>query len=363
MKKYLLLLMITVSATVFSQITITQNDFPDADDTVMVTVSNNSFVDLILTGADVTWDYSDLIIEAQRIDTFFDVSDAGFVYQLQFNNPFIYPGYASTYFYPLIGFNLGDGTGLGVTIEDPIGFVKISSSKVENVGIGIKLNGFDVPMTAEEKDMQYQLPMNYTDTWTSNSYFNVDLNPAMDAIFIRHQYRNSEVDGWGELITPFGTFEVLRVRSELSYDDSVYVDFGFGGTWFELPTPDQVEYTWWSTGNKIAVLKVVTQNILGNETITQVEFKDKDRNLLNIENPSAEFEGKLFPNPATNVVHLTCQPEVTGVAIFSITGQLIYQSTLTDAYIEIDVSAFASGVYTVQLISDKNVSVTKLVIE
>src|SRR5688500_6491532 len=82
-----------------SQITITQADFPGADDTALVSVSDDLGIDITGTGANHTWDYSDIHIASQRIDTFFNVADAGPFYQVQFNNVIFEPDYASDYFY------------------------------------------------------------------------------------------------------------------------------------------------------------------------------------------------------------------------------------------------------------------------
>jgi hypothetical protein len=206
------------------------------------------------------------------------------------------------------------------------------------------------------------LPMSYNDSWSSDSYIYVDLNPAFNGIFQRYQYRTSEVDGWGSITTRFGTFDVIRVRSEIMYDDSAYVDFGFGGTWLELPTPDEVVYTWWSEGNKIPVMKVVAQVIAGNETITRVEFKDQSRNLVGVEE-SENFAGQIYPNPANGIVNLTFEEGVDQVLIYNIAGEVVYQNTLTESSLELDVQSWTTGVYTVKLIGDKTVSSVKLVVE
>jgi len=190
----------------------------------------------------------------------------------------------------------------------------------------------------------------------------VDLNPAFNGIFVRHQHRTSEVDGWGSITTRFGTFDVLRVKSNLTFEDSAYVDFGFGGTWIELPTPDQFEYTWWTNNMKVPVFRVTSQDVAGVETVSRVEFKDKERNLVGIET-NENFEGTIYPNPATNFVNFTFDQSVSQLIIYSITGEIIYQSSITDSYMNLDVSNWSKGVYLVKLVSDENVSSTKLVIE
>ena len=350
------------SAAAFNQITIDQNDFPGSDDTALVSISDDTNLDLTETGANYTWDYSDLHISSQRIDTFFNVSDASALYQLQFNNAFTEPNYVADFYTNLIGFDLPGASGAGISISKPVSFVRITGTSYQNVGIGVELNGFEVPMAADTIDYEYELPMTFADSWSSDSYIYVDLNPAFNGIFQRYQYRTSEVDGWGSITTKFGTFDVVRVRSEIAYDDSAYVDFGFGGTWLELPTPDEVVYTWWSEGNKVPIMKVVAQVVGGNETITRVEFKDQSRNLAGIEE-TENFAGQIYPNPANGIVNLTFDAGVDQVIIYNVAGEIVYQNVVTETVLNIDVQTWISGVYLVKLIGEESVSSTKLIVE
>ncbi|MBK7128136.1 MAG: T9SS type A sorting domain-containing protein [Crocinitomicaceae bacterium] len=345
-----------------AQITIDQSDFPGADDTALVSVSDDTSLDLTQTGTDFTWDYSTLHIMSQRIDTFFNLSDASALYQLQFNNFILQPDYASDYYYDLIGFELAGAEDVGIAISDPVGFVKITSSVVQNVGLGLNLNGYEVPMASDTIDTEYELPMSYGDAWTSDSYIYVDLNPAFNGIFQRYQYRTSEVDGWGTITTRFGTFDAIRVRSELMYDDSAYVDFGFGGTWLELPTPDEVHYTWWSEGNKIPVMKVVAQIVGGNEVITRVEFKDQERNLASIEE-SESFAGEIYPNPANGNVTVVVEPGVQQIEVYSVSGQIMLTEQVNSNQIQLNVADWTTGVYVIKLYSADGISATKLIVE
>lgn len=345
-----------------AQITITQSDFPSADDTALISVSDDIGLDMTETGADYTWDYSTLHIASQRIDTFFNVSDASALYQLQYNNIIFEPDYASDYYYDLIGFDLAGISGAGITIEKPVGFVKITSGAVENVGLGLTLNGYEVPMAADTIDMEYDLPMTFGDSWASDSYIYVDLNPAFNGIFQRYQYRTSEVDGWGSITTRLGTFDVIRVRSELTYVDSVYIDLGFGGTWLELPTPPEVRYTWWSADNKVPIMKVVAQVIGGNETITSVEFKDHERNLLGVDESETSVI-QLYPNPANGTVNITTETVASSVSIYTISGEEVLSLIPESTSLSLDVSNWASGVYTVKIVNTDGSTTARLVVE
>lgn len=361
--KQLLLFAMLIGTAGYAQITIDQNDFPSGNDTALVSISDDTNLDLLTTGADVTWDFSDLHIQSQRIDTFFNLSSSSALYQLQFNNIIFEPEYASDFYQNLIGFDLAGASDAGIAINKPVGFVRITSSVYQNVGIGMELNSIEVPMAMDTIDTEYELPMNYSDSWSSDSYIYVDLNPAFNGIFQRYQYRTSEVDGWGTLITKFGTFDVLRVRSELAYDDSAYVDFGFGGTWLELPTPDEVVYTWWSVGNKVPILRVVAQVVGGNEVITRVEFKDKERNLLGVENDNLN-EVSLYPNPANETVTIMVDLNTySRIRIYDVTGKIILDKPATIGIEQLDVSTWEAGIYAVELTGENAIANSKLIVQ
>ena len=362
MKQFLLTFCIGWVVTAGAQITVTQSDFPAGGDTALISVSDALILDLVTTGANETWDFSNLHISEQRVDTFYNLSTASFLYQAQFNNGFTEPEYLSDYYTSLVGFDLGGVGGMGVTIERPVGFVKIGSTKYENVGMGMKLNGYEVPMAMDSIDIEFELPLNYSDSWADYSYINVDMNPAFNAIFIRHQNRNSIVDGWGQITTKFGTFDVLRVKSLVTVTDSVNIDLGFGSTWFELPTPDQIEYTWISNGNKVPILKVVTQDIAGTETPTRVEFKDQQRNLVGIEENTISAE-HIYPNPSNGTVNINVGQNNSSLMIYSISGAIVYENQNAIGLVTLDASMWSKGAYIVKIINENNVATSKLILD
>jgi hypothetical protein len=67
----------------------------------------------------------------------------------------------------------------------------------------------------------------------------------------------------------------------------------------------------------------------------------------------------LFPNPVREKLHIStsCGNGLSNISIYSIAGQLVYHSLLTNGNdeIEIDVAGLASGVYFVKLHSQRNV--------
>lgn len=363
MKKTLLLfVLLTAGLSSYSQITITNADLPLADDTVMVSVSTQyTTVDFTSTGANHVWDYSGLYADSQKIDTFYAAPSPFSTYGLVFNNALTNADYAANYYNTLSGNAIPAVPGGVITIENPVFFTKNSTASSSIVGLGLEVNGVKVPAQADTIDVVYQYPMNYMDSWDTSSYIYLDINPVYDAIFKRHQYRSSEVDGWGEITTPFGTFDALRVKSTVTYVDSIYADpFGFGGSWNALGTPEDVEYTWWTNNNKIPVLKIVAQG----GTASTIEYRDQEVVIgASLEEDNA-IEFGLYPNPASDVVTITSNEDSNSlIEVMDISGKVIYSDVIVSTNHAIDVSVWEKGVYLVRVTNDNKVNTESLVIK
>ena len=358
MKTLLLLIGVSASVLSFSQITITDVDFASGNDTVTVSASDETNLDLNTTGANAVWDFSSIEITTQRVDTFHDVSDAQAIYQFVYNNGFTNPEYESEYFLPWSSMDFSQGEQIGLSIKDPLYFTKISSSMIEIVGYGVTANDYPIPAASDTIDIKYELPMNYTDSWYSRSYTNLDLNPAFDGIYRRYQQRTSEVDGWGQITTPFKTYDVVRVKSYVESQDSVYINFGgFGGQWIELPVPPTYEYEWYANGEDIPVFKVITQDVGGSENVSSVEFKDKKRDFASTIENAVDFQ--IYPNPASNNLTVITANFADQISIYSLTGELLVSELTNSTISNLDVSGLSNGLYLLEIKVGTQVSTQK----
>ncbi|MBU3662172.1 MAG: T9SS type A sorting domain-containing protein [Bacteroidetes bacterium] len=81
--------------------------------------------------------------------------------------------------------------------------------------------------------------------------------------------RRTEVDGWGTIITPYGTFECLRVKSEVDGVDSI----SLGATGIPIPN-SRTEYYWFGKNQDFPLMEVVLNNFTQQTTI---RYKDRYR--------------------------------------------------------------------------------------
>lgn len=362
MKSKLILIAGLLSGHILNaQITINSSDLPTGGDTVVVSSSIQfTTVDVATTGPNQTWDFTFLEADTQRIDTFFNLSSASAGYQLSFNNQFLSPDYKSDYYTKVSGNNLPAIPGGFVSIDNPVIFTKNSPTNSEQVGLGMEINGYEVPTQADTIDVVYEFPMTYNDNWTSRSYLYIDMNPAFNAIFKRHQLRNSTVDGWGTITTPFGSFDAVRVKSDIFYTDSIYVDLGFGAQWNAVPTPNETVYTWWTNNNKVPVLKITVSNGAPNS----IEYRDAIDYTSVSENKALVNSLNVYPNPATNILNVETTDYIGAqIDIYSVNGQLIYTSMVNETNTALDLSKFNSGLYYIKLKTDQTVVSKAFIVE
>lgn len=267
-----------------SQITIDQSDMPSPGDTIRKSNALNiDLYDFTETGTDYTWDYSDLIPITQTIDTFVKVTETPIAYW-----PFF-----------LLSADMASPTAGSpipqIPLKDIFTFYKKSTGSFSDLGYAANVFGIPLPFKFDNADILFKFPMNYGNVDSSQSGFEFGI-PDLGYILV-DKSRVNTVDGWGNLITPYGTYEVLRLKSEVHEFDSIYIDsLGFG-----IPiNVNYTEYKWIAKSQKIPLL-TATDNLFG----FVVEYVDSIRDLtvdlpekLRPQNNSL----KVYPNPAKNKI-------------------------------------------------------------
>lgn len=63
---------------------------------------------------------------------------------------------------------------------------------------------------------------------------------------------------------------------------------------------------------------------------------------------------KLYPNPATDVLNVFSLHQLSSYKIFNSLGQLVIQQNVSTQNLKLDLAAYTSGIYFIQLNSDEN---------
>jgi hypothetical protein len=341
-----------------AQITIGQADMPQPGDTIRLsrTTNTSGLPAFSNTGANYTWDYSMLKPQSQTVDTFLRVNSTPLAYQFFFNNIIFYPSYVSTV--AQASPNISNNP--PVTITNVINYYKDGASAYESVGFGASINGIPTSTKDDSTDYVYHFPMNFSNADSSDSKYHVSI-PHF-AYYGMRQHRVNHVDGWGTLKTPFGTFQALRVTTQLFIVDTVYIDtFHFG---FATPL-QQLQYKWLVNGQHLPVLQINENVIANNPVLSSIVYRDSIRRALGINEINASKGIRMFPNPANNVVYLQSESEIKGIEleIYNMMGQTIMQKHIermeTGTPLAIDISGVSQGMYFVRIRSGDGVSTFK----
>jgi len=322
-----------------AQITIGPSDMPSAGDTMRYRTTNAGNVDLALTGANVVWDFSTLTLGAAGADTAVAVSSTPFAYQFFFNNNILYPNHSANF--ALKGVEFGFQ---GVSFEDVYDYYKRNADGYRNVGFGANLNGVPTSIRRVPVDYIHRFPMNYGNMDTSFSSFNATV-PTI-GYYKQDQWRYNNVDGWGELILPGNTFNVLRVRSVLQQRDSLYIDqFGFG---FATNRPQTVEYKWIAQGMDAPVLIVTTVGGFA----TTARFYYQPQMTTGTAAVEAVGSGAVWPNPADAQLHVELPSDLGGIAVvYDAQGREVRRSgwNVAGGRFTLPVADLAPGAYSLHL--------------
>ena len=150
MKKPLLILLAFIYSQIcFSQITITSADMPVAGDTARLTQAQIQLgLNYQATGANHTWNFTNLRYQSQTVDTFLNVSTTNFLYALYFSNLPFNPNRANV---ATTGQTFPSNP--IITITDPYNFYYRSTASYQQVGLGATFQGIPVPVAYSQKDI------------------------------------------------------------------------------------------------------------------------------------------------------------------------------------------------------------------
>lgn len=357
MKKILLLFM-GISSFGFSQISITSANLPAVNDTLRISKAViDQTLDFQTTGANQTWDFSNLQFNGQKLNEYKPVSGTGMLIQIVFGTfaPEIY--HASYYVATDLPLN-NLPPQLPITIKDACQFYKLTPDSMTMVGLKLSINNQEVPAKSDTIEVKYHFPIEFGDAHTSRGATKLNLNPIYDGKWSQHRYRETEVDGWGTITTPYGTFNSLRIHHRILETDSFYVSFSGFGTWINIPVPESHEYEWRVLEEKEPILLVKTSMVQGTENITAVEY----RNEFTVGLDEKELLVALYPNPVQDLLVVASEQPFDTFSIFGTDGKEILSAALPAASQQlIDVSSLKKGTYLIRLQSDKGTAVKSFV--
>lgn len=246
-------------------------------------------------------------------------------------------------------------------------FADIGTNKVELLGYTGDFQGFGIGVSIVYDDPQTILEfpvsfgLSYTDSNAFNSTFKAPAEFATfaDSIRIIHtESTSSEIDAWGTITTPLGSFDVLRNKTISNASDEIYIRTFLG--WILAPL-DQVQpgltnpiignttlYDYLSKEKGYYVARVTINN--ENDSIQTVRFLTESTGFFT---PQESNIVMVYPNPANDVFNVEYKGQNPGKVLFyDITGVLVKEQLVENGINSIDITSLPVGMYSIKVTSD-----------
>lgn len=329
----------------FAQISITSDDLPKAGRKYFRSNGMGNNIDLDVTGANTTWDFSNWTRANRDTTQFYSVSSTPFAYQFYFNNP-LTPAFVATEAKKTADVDLAGF----FTMENNYNFTKKSGSEWQEIGIGTTISGIPLPTKFSNIKTIFNLPLEFNNSGFDDYAYSITI-PSIGAI-AQEGSTNYVVDGWGTIKLPGGTFEVIRVKTEISKSDSIYVDLlQFG---LKIPS-NEVVYEWFAKDEGYPVLRVTTGLF---NLVTAIEYLDDP--LTSTRNIQASVDYKLYPNPVSDVLKIETNAMVYTVEIYNTQGLLVLMEIGNPK--RINVSNLPQGTYFLKLKTEQTNHIQSVII-
>ncbi len=188
-----------------AQISIEAGDMPSVGD--IIEVANDTLagkLDIGSAGPDQVWDFSSLVAHETGFQAF--ESPTGTIGDTLFPSA-------------TLALNLGVG----------YNYFELTDSFFLDLGLYADLFGTGTPVEVaiNPPNKTFKIPSNYEDTYENNYNFSFTIDGSgfgVDSLrLVRTNIENNEIDAWGSLKMPFGTFDVLRIKKEVLIIDSIWI--------------------------------------------------------------------------------------------------------------------------------------------
>ncbi len=267
-----------------AQITYTSSNFASAGDSFLVTKAVTDSIgvnDYSITGANTSWDFSLLQPLSQSYDRYLSAQSTG--YKLSFVTSCVAGGTGTV----ACNNQWNALVNLGHRLLDSIKFGSFSFSNViqhynktsavlpANVlGLTFGLSDVKVPFAIayQRPDTIYRFPLAYGNKDSSTSRYSVDLTSlGISFIYKACAKRVNQIEGWGQLKTPYKTYaSTLKLKTLIYSTDTVILN----GTVIPVPATTSVDYSWFDNATKRPVLVASGTIVSGVTVITNAEYID-----------------------------------------------------------------------------------------
>jgi hypothetical protein len=344
-----------ISVNVLAQITVTDSDIISVGDIVYQAVDTmpSNLITIGNSGSNQTWDFSSL--QNMQVDIIEAVSPVGTTYEGTHPN-----------------------ANICVEIDDELMYLNKSSAGLEIIGYGnVPLNRLMIPLPLVYGLNQQSGPNTVMDSVFSNMFLPDSLAPFISGNFAYNQVDSLKitavitsefnVDAWGNVTIPLGTFDALRLKVEetTTTDFYAYCSGVIGGGWYSVPAqlfPSETEianrYQWWSNDPSV---KFMLAELEMDSLFNNVEYATfLTENQVTSAHILPNISVDVYPNPTLETITISTSIHNSEFVVSDINGKVLSNERFSKTS-QINFSEYPSGVYFVKVISGENVVSKKIV--
>lgn len=323
-----------------SQIVITHNQMPQVGGQYYVYEKQNVNIPSSLfepSGENMYWDFSFLQSSNGDVEEFFSSTSSQIPYLCigVFNNPFD-PAYKSTLARKAESFSDPMGN---IQVEHAFQMFQLNPDVYVYTGQSALVNNAPVCIKNSPPDTIYKFPLVFGDTLTSSSQFAITI-PGIGH-YEQRWNRTTIADAWGTIITPYDTFQVLRVFSHTLYVDSIFYEAYNFGT--KIPYQRKT-YAWLAENAKYPVF-IVEKNISNFNSSLNAYWLSSSQHFIS-ENTIALFH--IYPTLAVDVININSENYPAVIILYDSYGRYLKEFTLSYQKQQIYIDDLADGLYYLQ---------------
>ncbi|MCC6818157.1 MAG: T9SS type A sorting domain-containing protein [Bacteroidia bacterium] len=185
--------------------------------------------------------------------------------------------------------------------------------------------------------------------------------PKIDSLRISTRYnKRVDIDGWGKLTTPIGTFDVLRHNSKNVVDQVVMINTN--GSWIiasqaivnyfnlVLPQPDTLNSVLFMTNSGAYGVPLLSYAYRNKDTTAKMTwlFTQPSKSSINKLHQEAL---SIYPNPATNLLYVEYANFNGQIQLIDCLGRELYSDTFSQNT-SLSLEDYPKGVYFVRLTNE-----------
>jgi len=349
-----------IGLNALAQITVTDTDIIEVGDVIYQASDSipSTFITIGNSGANQSWDFSSL--QEMETETIEVISPVGTLYGSMYPN-----------------------ANLCIEMDDDLLYLDKTSNGVEMVGFGnLPVNMLMIPLPLTYNLIHQDGPNTIMDSVFANSgLFDNSLAPVISSNPLYDQVDSLKikvvitsdfnVDSWGNVTIPLGSFDALRLKVEETTTTEFYTycssSAGLGGGWFSaqafLPIETEIanRYQWWANDPmfKFMLAELEVDSL---DNVEKATFLIENPMPAAINDEYAQMVS-VYPIPTSDKLIIESKSSnLTDLTLFDVMGKLVFSDKFSGTT-QIDLTQMSKGIYYLHLKTTEGELTKKIIVE